>query len=350
MGMLTLPDAKSFLFPLSKTYIQRGGFNSEILHVHYTDGGKKVVKRIGAKRGGFSLERAKEIAYDVIRYQNLLIDLGVPMPPVEKVNLEYSVVDEQTTILVTSEWTGIDIEIVLNAWHSEHDPEGETLVPLIRELCTVLKRVCKDTISVWEVQTGIDPKPSNFTLDETGKLWYVDPFPPRYHKEGIPIIEWTEPKTELGRTLGYFKYFDIRGLILGFTSQLARIRPELKTLFEMVTLQEFSDVVSAYDYKNFLSELATTPWRMLREILIISPFSEDNRQYAIELICNSSQKKICGVDYSVYTLREIALELASCGQMSKDDLERFFRDSHFEDDMRDEKLTSLQRTLCNFLN
>ncbi|HEY9585590.1 MAG TPA: hypothetical protein VJJ02_03320 [Candidatus Paceibacterota bacterium] len=347
-GILVMPNEKHFLHPVSETFVQRGGFNSEIFHIHYTEGGRKVVeKRVGAKRGGFEFTQAGEIARDVLQYQHELVSLGVSMPEIERLALNCDVRDGQTLIYLVAPWTGLDMEVIINQWRMDRDPTCSTVRHLVREMCALLKRVCTDRLTAWDVRVGIDPKASNFTLDETGQVWYVDPFPPRYRKYGKPIIEWTMPKTELGNILGYFKYYDVRGILLGFTAQLARVKPSLKKIVEDVALEEFRGTVPEAEWAEFCNELSRSPWRLLREALHRE--DDEKRARAEDIIRHCVTDEIFGIDYHVYTLREIALELAYAGVMTSTQMEKFFQDSHFEERLPDERIKELQSVLCTFI-
>ncbi len=340
---LPSPDSLSLLH--SQTFLQRGGYNSEVLFVIQAEGGeKKIVKRIGALRGGFPFAVAEEIIKDIIVYQGQLELLGVPIPPIERPHLTVEVDGGRTHIVLTSPWTGNNIEVVMK--HTYPSTPAKRSEPLIRSLCQIVALVGADRISDWECRLGFDPKPSNFTRDEDGKIWYIDPYPARFRKNGKAIIEWKELQTELGRSLGYFKYFDLRGIFLSLSSQLARIRPELKEFFDSVVLDEVSHLVPPFQFEMFRAELEDAPWRHIRRMLDSHSPSQDIQR----AICQSLGRKLFGVDYNVYTLREIALELARTERMSIEELETFFNESHFEEEMPPERLQYLKNVLCRYLS
>jgi len=347
-GIMVVPHEESFLVPVSKTFRARGGFNSEVLYIrNYDSGARKIEKRVGAKRGGFAPEQAMEIAKDIAAYQEELAALGVPIPALDdEADIKFNLRSQQAFILLTSDYTGHDLERIINLGGSE--PDLAIIRPLTVSMCAILKKVCAVRISSWETKTGIDPKCSNFTLDETGRVWYVDPFPPRYRKQGVPVIEWQESATELGRQLGYFKYYDVRGIILGLTAQLARVQPGLKPFFEQVVLEEFQEVVPYEQYQVFLRDLNSAPWVRLRGVIGKHATATD-LVFGKEIIRRSLARPLFGIDYHVYTLREIALELSYANRMSAGDLEDFFKASHFEDELPEAKLQELQEMLCSFL-
>ena len=225
---------------------------------------------------------------------------------------------------------------------------------IVKEICNVLKCVCKKK-NQWDIEVGIDPKPSNFAFDENGKIWFVDPFPSRYRKNGKPIIEWKPLKSNLSNQLGYFKHFDIRGIILVLIAQLTRIKPEHKEFFENIVIKEFQGVVPNENYKKFLAELSHSPWRQLRNALknncggLNCEMCPAAQKKAQNIILDSLQKEIFGIDYNVYTLREMALELALAKQITIEEMENFFKESHFEEEMPQDKLQKLQEELCSFV-
>lgn len=364
LPVLIFPNEERVFSLVSRSFSQRGGFNTEVLFIRYEeDGRRKVEKRIGAKREGFSLEEAGEILKDLVYYQHLLCALGVPMPAIDAdgFSIRYDPTRNKALVYAISDWTGFDIEYLMNVVRGRSVKRKHTdfFAPIVQQMVCILKRVCADRISPTETRVGIDPKPSNFTIDEKGEMWYVDPFPPRYRKlwqnegtdsRGEPIIEWHPLRTTLGRELGYFKYYDVRGIFLGLTAQLARICPREKVFFENICLEFFEGALTPSVWQEFVQELSRAPWRILRQTLQVSP-EKDSRilQRCRHIIQKCFQKKLFGVDYHVYTLREFALELAYAGYMTEEEMEEFFYASHFEEELPPERLHALQEMLCTFL-
>lgn len=345
MGVADLPGSVSerLIVPVAHTFLQtRGGFNSEILHVNFVDGGKRIVeKRIGAKREDFSRARANQLAEDILVYQEKLESLSVPVPALEDIAVKYNTRSKKAIILVTTQWTGPDAEMVIGHWMSRYyDAGGLALRHLVCEMCGAFKPVLADRISKYETVVGIDPKASNFTVDESGKMWYVDPFPPRFRKDGVPLLEWKPLRTPLGRELAYFKYFDARGIILGFIEQLARIRPELKEFFETISYDALRSTLPQDLFDEFLEEIHNAPWMQVRMRLADDRFRCTEIE-AKEMLHAYAECMVCGVHYSIYTLREIALELARVKKMSMEKLEEFFARSHFEEELPCDRMEEL---------
>jgi hypothetical protein len=336
-------DEDNDLSRLYHAYAQKGGVNSEIVYKHHTDGSKKTIARYGAKKSGFSIEHVVERIRDLVAYQKELEAHDVPMPPIEDIVLEHNVLDSHTVIVKTSPWTGKDVKKILQ----ERDAivDRDYIESLVRDMCTIIKPVCKARLQGWETKVGIDPRCTNFTVDSDGKMWFVDLFPARYRKEGVPIVEWPEPKTDLGVQLGYFKHFDVRGIILCKTAQLARIMPSLKDMFERVTFEEMCEVMSSEEQEEFTQEFKKAPWLCLRKAIQ----GKASGGELVSIIDGSLDNNIFGLNYNVYTLRETALELAFLNIISRDELEQFFKQSHFEDELHTSVLESLQKTLSDFV-
>lgn len=339
---------------LNASMPQRGGFNSEIIYeVTYVEERRQIVKRIGAKKGGFTFHEALELAYDIERYQMELETLGLPVPPIERMDLLTSVREGHTVIVLLSPWAGYDVEHIIEKCHSVRDLQ--IIEGLVIEMCEILKLLFFKKISDWETAVGIDSKCSNFTLELSSlhtsirKMWYVDPFPPRYRKPDgqgnfFPVVESPEPKTENARQTLYFKHFDMRGIVLTMTAQLARIKPELKYFFEHVVFNAFGVGGASFQWDDFFQKLGEAPWRKVRDYL-----AHKNVLPLREIIMSALDQKIFGIDYNIYTLREIGLECAAAQRISLTELEEFFHESHFEDELPKEKKLYLQKKLYDWL-
>lgn len=332
---------KQDLVPAYQVLLEKGGYNAEIMYAAFADGRTEVTARYGAKKGGFTYNEALDKYRDLLQYQLELETCRVPLPKILKIVIEYDHAAERAMVLKTSAWTGKDVHCLLGELDARRD--RKKILSLVRQMCRILVPLCKDRLAGWETRVGIDPRASNFTLDERGKMWFVDLFPPRYRKQGQPIIEWPEPKNELGRRLGYFKHYDVRGIMLCTMAQLARVKPELKADFEAGVIGEMSKAFSPKEKKDFASGLAAAPWKRIRGLARRKGNSA--RALMANTIRGAVAEKVFGIDYYVYTLREIALELAGLGWLKKDSLEKFFRDSHFEDELPGAVLAELAERL-----
>ena len=221
--------------PLYKAWTQKVGVNSDILlHHYYENQENKIVARFGVEKGGFNFEEGVEMMYDIIQYQKELRKYNIPLPKIEDIFLEYHPLGKRAFIVKISPWSGNDIEKVIERCHLKEDRRFIKMI--VQKMCDIIKPLCLDRINKWETRVGIDPRCSNFTINGEGEIGFVDLFPPRYRKNNEPIIEWPEPKSLLGKRLGYFKHFDIRGIILCATAQLSKIKPEMKTILKLPNL------------------------------------------------------------------------------------------------------------------
>lgn len=332
--------------PLYKAWTQEVGINSSILVHHYYDSREsKVVIKFGVQKGGFDFEESVEMMNDIVTYQKYLERHNVPLPRIEDIMLEYNPVNSKAAISKTSPWTGNDIEKVVESCN--HITDKNKIADLVTGMCKIMLPVAENRLSGWETEVGIDPRASNFTQDRSGKIWFVDLFPPRYRKKGEPIVEWPEPKNKLGKELGYFKHFDVRGIILCTTAQLARVKPELKEFFENIVFEGFKKAMTDSEYREFQSELADTPWMRLRRSIKQTSFDSQGIE---KIIRNAANQKVFGVNYYIYILRELALELAQAGLISRKEMKEFFKDSHFEDKLPDENIEALEDKLVGLVH
>jgi hypothetical protein len=334
------------IFPLQYETIEyKGGFNSDVVTI-VSLANKIVIKRIGIKRGGFPVAEAHVIMQDILEYQRQLELLGVPMPKVIDAHLQYDFKSDKAVVYIMSDWAGDDVARILSLLNPNRD--WEKIDSIVRAICQVLKHVCANRNGN-ALQVGIDTKANNFTIEykksNICEIFYVDQFPPHYHKNGQSIIEWISLKSQLGNELGEFKYFDWRGVLLTLTSQLARIKPPLKERFEVIVLEEFSRFIDQNTYDEFITEFPRLPWMDIRFYL-----KGRNIKAAERLIETCVNTPVFGIRYSVYTLREIALEFAQQRIISLDDLEDIFHNTHFEDEEFSlNRWEEVQSKLCRFL-
>lgn len=325
--------------PIGEVFGLKGGVNSEIRYIRSPLGALTVEARYGAKKGGFLHTEALNWSDDIATYHQELARRGLPLPPLAGMIIELDRASERAVIVKTSPWSGHDVSHLL-----EHTPVGQdpgTVSRLVQQMCAVLVPICAERHNGWETVVGIDPRCSNFTVDENGRMWFVDLFPPRFRKNGIPIVEWPRPQSDEGFRLGLFKHFDVRGIALTAIAQLARVLPQRKVNFEKEVLAGLKPALGPGEAEELIASLTASPWLRVREALTVNaPASEIS-----EIIKAAPKTTVFGVPYGTYSLREIALELASGGRMSRPDLEDFFRSSHYEDALTAEHISSLTAQL-----
>jgi len=333
-------DSKEFE-PLLDEYKIPGGVNSEIRYLEQPDGAVLVQARYGAKKNGFSYEEAVITARYLGEYQALLEMQKIPMPPILGLAVEHDLFSDRAIIIKTSRWTGYDLAARLR--RKELRENSALVTELVRKMCEPVKELCKHRHDDWEIVVGIDARCSNFTLDQDGKVWFIDLFPARFRTEKGPMVEWPEPLSEAGRVLGLFKHFDVRGIVLSIISQLSRIRPEYRVLFETEVLSAFLPSLSVEEREHLVTGIESAPWRAVRHWLQDrrSPLSRESFRELFDA-------PLFGLQYGVYTLREIATEFAAEHIISTDELESFFKASHFEDELLKKDMEHLYSELLRF--
>ena len=326
---------------------KKSGFNSEVTFERISSLTEyQVTKRIGARRGELAFSEAVELIADITEYQNQLQSIGIPIPSIKELDVKYFPETEKAAIVLLTPWAGDDVESVLLSLNQDHDQK--IIEWIIKEMCHIVLMACTKRTKDGELSVGIDAKANNFTvtIDNSGRrtMYYVDQYPPRYWKDGVPIIEWTPLKSTLGKELGRFKYFDWRGVFLTLTSQLQRIKPLLKKRIETIAINEFERCFEKSEFKEFRNQFTKLPWIIFRNTL-----QKGDLISAKQIIMQCVHEKVYGVRYSVYTLREIALELAMYQLISLDELHKLFFDLHFEDkEFVSDRWKSIQEQLCRF--
>lgn len=318
------------------------GKNSEIREHHYPDGSRFVVTRLGSRKGGFTFEEAQTISQRVARYHKELTDLGVPVPELKSMYVEYEPSIDRSVVVKSSPWAGHELYSIIRTADVEKDLEY--VESLVRKIAKILGLLYKDRIDDWHTKVGIDPHTSNFVVNHKGEVSYVDLFPPRIRENGTPLVEWPAPLSKEGFELGYFKHFDMRGIILTTIQHLSRAKPELSEYFKEVILSEFKTLIPPTLFNPFVDELMKTPFMSAREHL-----RERNIDTLHNLIGSTPTAIVFETPYTASALREIALAFATHGHMNGDELDAFFLASHCEDTLPSETTESLIKTLKEVL-
>ncbi|MDD2807306.1 MAG: hypothetical protein PHW95_02175 [Patescibacteria group bacterium] len=206
------------------------GFYSSVVLV-VENGHKKVVKLI-RKPELNEQAIAQQLGDDIVAYGAELLRRGVRSPQV-KVRL-LGDVGEGWDVVVEAPFQGTDVaHLLLEADESDS-------VRLTRGMLGMISALFDYPLeSGFELQIGIDPKPDNFTVSETGEMHYIDLMPPRYRRDGVPIVEFPEPTTDIGKKVAYYRYYDMRGILTVLRSQLCRNRFDLRPLFRRL-IAEFA--------------------------------------------------------------------------------------------------------------
>lgn len=256
------------------------------------DGESYMVKEI---RKDFADEKQViALGADMVAYAEQLNAVGVPAPvPLEICPIWYDDVLYLTTI---DPDVGNDVEMQLL-----NGDEGCCL-HIVRDMLEIVGGLFRRTANArsLELEVGIDPKPANFASSRSRQMFYVDLMPPRFRKNGRPIVEYPEPKSRQGYELAYYRHYDQRGLLEVLQTQLCRLRPACRREF-VGAIREFAqafslDLVDHLDIFPGTRFSATTSCRRRGEIIEGLP---DDAMYAVrDIACQLAfeQPEICGVD------------------------------------------------------
>lgn len=267
--------------------------------------GDVVLKVVADKKRPMNEETARGFAEAMIRYDELLQRAGLHTPTPIEVEVVRNVDTGIWTIVQRAPFAGRDLAVLLR----EEKPEA--VEASVAQLIAVLRSPLHAVFRGNELYVGIDPKPANFTRDWLGVLSFVDLFPPRYRDDdGQVYVEYPEPTTAAGQEVAYFRHFDRRGILLVLLSQLSRLRPELRAFFKRKVWA-------------FADEFYLGDW--FRDS-VVEKFLAADEASRCRIILGLTAKHL-------YDMREIACELvaASGGFYTRDDLDRIFHISHFND-------------------
>ena len=112
--------------------------------------------------------------------------------------------------------------------------------------------------------------------------------------------------------------------------------------------EALGNVVGTVALEEFITEMHTTPWKKVTALLQEEMTAES--QVALrEEIKKAPHSKVFGRTYHVYALREIALLFAHHERITSEELEQYFRDSHFEDELPKERMDMLTQKLIEMI-
>ncbi|MBI4415329.1 MAG: hypothetical protein HY566_03795 [Candidatus Kerfeldbacteria bacterium] len=299
----------------------RSGSHSVVHRTHLNGhGGPVIIKEIRKKFP--SAADISALGRDVVEYANRLNRCGVATPQPIAV---FPVIEGDTCYLTTVDpFVGDDLEVAITSG------EREVCLRAVDDLLEVLLRLssrCTEPDGC-ELEVGIDPKPANFTRDDSGAVHYVDLMPPRWRKNGYPMVEYPAPRSEFGQQVAYFRHYDLRGLLVVLRTQLCRLRPTLRPLF-VERLQAFTQRLPG-EVARYHTSFAGTR------------FSSLDRQGRLALIGKLT-------DGQIYEMRDIACQLAyeqTHNHGAADGfLEQVFHLTHFYDDVPDRNQMDRAREL-----
>lgn len=293
------------------------GYNTDVSLIVRDNGDKEVVKVIGVKKSLSDEAAAREFIFDVITYRNCLAVRGSEhIPEISDAYLLQNKVENRWQVVYHMPYVGKDVaEVIVGA------EDFEDIKDVLEKMLELLNIFLADRhLEPYEINVGVDPKPANFSIFR-GKIFFFDFVPPRYRKGNKAIVEYPMPTTPQGYELGYFKHFDIRGVLLILQSQLSRLRSEWRDSFKALIIEKAPDCA-----KDFLRNGL---WNL---------FPDFSHRRAKRVIASFT-------DRDIYTMREMVADLALRRGYSSDDVDRFFRLSHFEDGIEQDRLTQLKGVL-----
>lgn len=259
---------------------------------------------------------------DIYEYRRQLESLGVRVPPLESIQVfSYrNNVSGRLNITEISPFYGESFEdMFLNA------PDAKESLSLQRRMLKCLGGLFEKSPGDF-LSVGIDLIPRNFTGD--GQDWYVDLVPPKLRKGEkfqLEIPEVTEPNCY---RVGVDRHYKKSGVVRVLLVQLAKLRPEMYPVFAR-GIEEF---LALKGENKTLKSFRSRPIAKKPEKII-------------------NKKNISEMSFmDIYDLREIACWSAGQGKISPDELENFFRLSHFQSEPLPEKaLKELRQILIHAL-
>lgn len=276
------------------------GYHTKVtLIIH--NGQHSVVKMI-SKREFVNREVAEILASDLRQYHALLRESGVLVPDLDRIELLPSQSGHDIVLIVPFHGYDAERRLELGELGSMEILEG--VLVALRPLLSGHER--------FELRIGIDPKPSNFVSTNGANFHYVDWMPPRFRKNGHPLVEFNDPSTPEGQKLAYFRSYDVRGILLVLQSQLSKL--------DLPNRQAIKRRIAA-----FADEVAPGAGQYLRNLA-----SEKFHRVAE----NEARRMVSRLGPGdLYQMREIACELASQDRVDGDFLREVFHLTHFFDDL-----------------
>jgi hypothetical protein len=283
------------------------GFYSKVMLVSHGD--KAVVKLFKDREGmRLSVDSATILGRRIKTYHGLLRDRGIVVPERLDWVIEIDSVTNRPHLILFQPYCGVSAGRILL--------QGD-VVTCRKVTVGILNTLEPLFATLNELEDlGIDAKADNFTT-LGGPYTFVDLIPPRYSENGNFLIEYPEPKTEVGRSLGRWRYYSREGVLTVLLTQLARIQSKL--LWEFVEVIE--EWLSSRCYQKEVDYL-----------------QQSTHEISSSLIENSKNP---------VKLRLFMCALASRNGTSQTEVDNFFRLTHFEDVLSDKVINKAQQQLIS---
>lgn len=278
------------------------GYHSSVLLVGGNDN-RRVIKII-SKPELTEMVIAQQLADDIQAYAQELQEKELVSPLIEIDLLgNGGLVD----IVISSPFCGPDASRIMKSAPQARCQE------IASKILDLLRCLFRHSLipGGFELQTGIDPKPDNFTVDDFGVMNYIDLMPPRYRRDGVALLEFPEPFSAKGRQLAYFRHYDMRGILTVLQTQLCRVRPTLRPEFQKLIRQFIKEFRGngLSDYFNYLPSFQFCRASQSERFQIVDSLHQDD----------------------IYSMRDIVCQLVSeqPDQYGEIEIEKVFHLSHF---------------------
>lgn len=295
--------------------IRPGGSHCDVAIIT-KDGSNRFIKVIGGKKGHMTRDEAENMATNIEMYNQVLHDVGVPVAQSCEVRFLYDEDEGDYKILHIAPYLGHDAEYWLR---QKREVMRETVAHLIEPVRSILSHTLRGT----EVSVGFDPKPANFARIRGGtRFSFIDTMPPRFRKGRQTLVEYPEPKSPVGKSLAYFRFFDQRGILHVLFVQLCRLRPLQRPFF----FKKIAEVARDFNVEQYFLESPA------------ARFARSNPKHRLQII-----EQLEASD--MYWLRDIACHLCWENLLNQRALDEFFRLTHFNDGLPDQTVEAAQKKL-----
>lgn len=298
-----------------------GGHNRIVLQAVCETGLCRVIKVFG-ETVEIAANQVDKFIGDIYEYRQKLEELGVNVPRLNEIQViaYQNSTSRRLNVTEISPFYGESFEdMLLNAQNAD-------------ECLSLQKRILDCLGGLFEkspgefLSVGIDLIPRNFTGD--GQDWYVDLVPPKLRRGKNFQLEIPEVTEKSCYKIGVDRHYKKPEVIRVLLVQLAKLRPEMYPVF-------------AQGIEEFLAQKG--------EIETLKSFRSRLIAERPEKIVNKKTLSRMGF-MDIYDLREIACWGASQRKLSPNELENFFRLSHFQSEpLLETALQELRKILITVL-
>lgn len=302
MSTAALKEILGSTISIKNAQIIGSGSHSKVYSVE-NNNTSHVFKIIGSNENIFPTKHeATDMVEKIIEYDQILNNIGLPTPKIIDIGIYTSELTGFHQIFIITTYEGNSLEYVL-------------LTGSLVECFEVTNEILRSTQPLFDhkndgelVNFGFDIKPANYT-NNGQQLIYVDSYPPRING----ALDFPEPQSNEAKEVAYFRSFTIPGILLTLQNQLSRLRPEFRPMFKKIILA----FANRYGVDDFFRE------SLFEKFIYLS----DGEKVRIIKELGPEQ---------MYTLREIACELAARDSIKKKDMENIFHLTHFKGDVSPE--------------